>query len=65
MKIQIYDVAADLIRHLLDQVETQGSYSTTFDGKDDRGEPLSSGVYLVVLEEVGGREIRKFIIVRP
>jgi subtilase family serine protease len=64
VKVQIYDVSADLVRHLLDQVETQGSYSITFDSKDDRGEPLSSGVYLVVLQEPGGQEIRKFIVVR-
>jgi len=45
VKLQIYDVSGKLVRTLVDDVQTLGQYSITWDGTADSGREVSSGVY--------------------
>jgi hypothetical protein len=42
----IYDVSGKLVRTLVSEEQSEGYYSVTWNGKDDHGETVSSGVYL-------------------
>jgi hypothetical protein len=42
---RIYNAAGELVRTLIDEGMEQGSYSVVWDGRDDDGRDLASGVY--------------------
>jgi hypothetical protein len=44
--IRVYDVLGRLVRTLVSQSLKAGFHSVTWDGRDENGHPLSSGVYL-------------------
>ncbi len=43
--LEIYNTAGQKVRTLLRGHQTAGSHQTVFDGRDDRGQALSSGIY--------------------
>ncbi len=45
VKLLIYDSAGALVRTLMDSRVTSGSHSIEWDGKDDNGSALQSGIY--------------------
>jgi hypothetical protein len=52
--LRIYDIAGQVVKTLVDQTVTAGSYATTWDGTDQRLQPVASGTYVYRLE-VGDR----------
>jgi len=44
VSVKVYDVTGRLVRVLRDGVEPAGYHSVTWDGRDDRGESVASGV---------------------
>jgi flagellar hook assembly protein FlgD len=64
VRLQVFNVAGLEMRKVLDQSLTAGSYSAFWDGKDDTGAPLASGLYLVVLTEPGHMEIKKVVVLK-
>ena len=51
--IRVYDVQGRLVRQLVDSYLAAGRRSVTWDGKDDAGAPVASGVYFLRLEAGG------------
>ena len=47
--LKIYDIQGRLIRVLYDGNQTAGSYSLRWDGKDESGQNVSSGIYVYKL----------------
>lgn len=71
-KINIYTLSGGFVKNLIDD-EYTGSVSETepyessdfyWDGTNDRGKIVSSGIYLIVLELEGERVIEKVAVVR-
>lgn len=54
ISLRVYDVTGRQVRTLIDGFETEGRKSLVWDGRDDRGRQVASGVYYAVLlsEEV-------------
>lgn len=52
--IRIYSVTGTLVRTLVDRYHTPGPYSVRWDGRDERGGRLASGVYFYRLETSSG-----------
>jgi hypothetical protein len=52
-KVAVYDVNGRLIRTLVDRRESGGEQAVPWDGRDDRGAGVSTGVYFVRLESGG------------
>jgi hypothetical protein len=48
--LKIYSVLGELVRTLLDELESAGHYSVAWDGRDVRGEAVASGVYFYQLQ---------------
>jgi len=49
VSLRIYDLTGGLVRTLVDECQSPGFYTVRWDGKDDLGRKLSSGVYLYKL----------------
>jgi hypothetical protein len=66
VNLTIYDVAGDLVRSLVGEVQAPRArgYTVTWDGKDGRGDPVASGVYFYRLVGKEFSETRKMVIVR-
>ncbi|MGB6647354.1 MAG: FlgD immunoglobulin-like domain containing protein, partial [Bacteroidota bacterium] len=46
VKIEIYNVLGDLVKTLADQVFAPGTIAITWDGMDDNGTMVASGMYI-------------------
>ncbi len=46
VRLSVYNVKGQLVRSLVNTDQAAGRYRVVFDGRDDRGNPLSSGIYL-------------------
>ncbi|MBN2092165.1 DUF11 domain-containing protein [candidate division KSB1 bacterium] len=65
VKINIYNVAGELIKKQVDEsFTTEGIYTRRWDGKNADGNLVASGVYVCALESSAGHVTRKVIIVR-
>jgi flagellar hook assembly protein FlgD len=58
MSLVIHDVAGRVVRRLVDGVELEGSRSVVWDGTNDGGRPVPSGIYFCVMR-AGGYEARR------
>jgi serine protease AprX len=62
--LAIYDVSGRLVRRLVEGPRSPGQYSAAWDGLDDRGIAVASGVYYYTLSVDGSRAGRKIVLVR-
>ncbi len=61
VSLAIYDVGGRLVRSLVDGSQTPGNKSVTWDGKDSRGNTVSSGIYFYRLR-AGDKVITKKMV---
>jgi photosystem II stability/assembly factor-like uncharacterized protein len=64
LRLQVFDVAGRRVRTLVDEVRPAGRRSVAWDGTDDSGSSLPSGVYFYSFETGGERFVRKATIAR-
>lgn len=64
IKVEIYTLLGQRIRTLVSDFRAPGVYSILFDGRDHRGQPLSSGLYLCQLTADNFQQTIKFTLVR-
>ncbi len=63
MTVQIFTISGELVRRL---EGTSGQRMLTWDGRNDSGFPVSSGIYVLVADDGAGKRIRgRFAVVRP
>ena len=62
--ILIYDVRGRLVRTLRDGMTPAGSYGYSWDGRDDSGAPVSTGVYLIVAQADRARQTMKVMLLQ-
>jgi len=55
----IYDVLGDQIRKISPKVYTQGEFTFTWSGKDDDGNVMDSGTYIVVMKAGDKKEVKR------
>ena len=64
VRLTVYDVAGRRVRMLVDGPQTAGRKSATWDGRDDRGNAVGSGVYYCRLEAPGCEQSIKITVLR-
>jgi hypothetical protein len=64
VRLRIYDVAGHLVRTLVDAPQPGGVYTVTWDGKNDGGSSVASGVYFYRLQWNGRTESKKMVLLR-
>ena len=62
--IRVYDTAGRLVRTLLDGAVYSGRHQVRWDGKDQNGQQVATGLYFVRLESGQDRYTRKVMFVR-
>ncbi len=64
VSIEIFDVAGKTVRSLYQGVRKAGMYRVEWDGRDDNGQSLASGVYFYHLRGVKNSETRKMVLLK-
>ena len=64
VRLRVFDVSGRLVRTLVDGAVPGGMRSAAWDGCDDRGAPVASGVYFYRLEAPGYTQTRKTALVK-
>lgn len=64
VRIRVFDTAGHLVRTLVDAPQAKGAHRVTFDGRDDRGQQLASGVYLYRLDTALTTLSRKMVLLK-
>lgn len=63
-RLTVFDTAGRRVRTLVDGTESGGAHSVLFDGRDDNGRGLASGVYFYRLEAPGATKTRKMVLLK-
>jgi hypothetical protein len=61
VRIEVYDVGGRQVRSLVDRVVAAGVHEVLWDGRDRRGHPVASGVYLLRLDTERFEQTRKIV----
>jgi hypothetical protein len=64
IKLNVYDISGKHIKTLVDSEQNTGSYEILWDGKDNEGKIVSSGIYFTKLIAGSFAEIKKVILLK-
>jgi M6 family metalloprotease-like protein len=62
--LKIFNVRGQLVRTLVDEEKTRGVHSAIWDGKDEQGSEVSSGVYFYQLNLGDESEVKKMVLLK-
>jgi hypothetical protein len=64
VKITVYNLLGQRVRTLLDRKETRGHKKVLWDGKNERGESVSSGIYFYRIEARDFVQSKKMVLIK-
>jgi tetratricopeptide (TPR) repeat protein len=64
VSLVVYNLLGQRIRTLLDSPQPMGFHSVRWDGKDDQGQVVASGVYLYLMTTKQFRQVEKMLLLR-
>jgi hypothetical protein len=64
VSLVVYDILGRTVRHLADAFYAEGTHTIAFDGRDEHGASLASGVYLYRLNAPGFNHTRKMVLLK-
>jgi hypothetical protein len=64
VNLKIYDIKGNLVRNLVTGQHNSGLYEYTWDGKDNTGKQMGSGIYLYNLEYGDKTSYKKMILIK-
>ena len=64
LELAIYNTTGQKVRTLTRGAHDAGTYSIAWDGKDDRGTDLATGVYMLTLSTPSARALQKMLLLR-
>ena len=64
VSLAIYNIKGQRVRTLVNRVEGAGYYQVTWDGRDDTGREVASGVYLYRFASKALVETRRMVLIR-
>jgi hypothetical protein len=62
--LKIYNILGQIVRTLVDEPKQPGNYEVTWDGKDDKGKDVASGIYFCKLTVGSYQKIRKMVLLK-
>ncbi|MEW5702448.1 MAG: FlgD immunoglobulin-like domain containing protein [Candidatus Zixiibacteriota bacterium] len=62
--LDIYDILGRRVRTLVSEAQTAGEHEVTWDGTDDRGQAVSSGVYFCRLQTESHVDVRQMVLLK-
>ena len=64
MNLSIYDLNGKLVAELLNQHKNNGKYSITWEGNNQFGQPVPSGIYVVKLSLEESSKSAKLVLMK-
>lgn len=64
VSLTIYDICGRRVNRMLDETLSSGDYSTVWNGTDDSGHEVSSGVYFCHIAATGWADSRKLVFLK-
>jgi hypothetical protein len=64
VRIKIYNVAGELVRTLVDEMKNAGAYSIAWDGRNNAGSGVASGIYFYKMETRAFSQTKKMVVLR-
>jgi hypothetical protein len=64
VQLTIYNLAGQKIRTLVQAKQAAGTYRVTWDGCNQLGEPVNSGMYIYRLQTQEGVRVKKMLLLR-
>ena len=64
VRLRIYNTLGQVVRTLVHEVQPAGRYQVVWEGRDERGVAVASGVYLARLIYPGGVQARRLLLVK-
>ena len=64
VQLDLYNLRGERVRRLVDQVMSPGVHAVDWDGRDDGGQSVSSGAYLVQMRAGGAVTTRKVVLAK-
>lgn len=64
VSLRIFNILGQLVRTLVDDEMIPGNYQVIWDGKDDRGKEVASGIYFCKLKAGTYQKIRKMVLLK-
>jgi len=64
VRLEIYNVLGELVRTLVNEKQPPRYYTVRWNGKDEHGRPVASGVYLYSLRAGEFVQVRKMMLIR-
>src|SRR5262249_48072404 len=64
VQLSIFDVHGRLVRNLIDEQRPAGASTAEWNGRDNSGTQVATGVYFYVLEAGGSRYQRKMVLLK-
>jgi flagellar hook assembly protein FlgD len=64
VSLEVYNIVGKVIRTLINDVQSGGEQFVRWDGKDERGRSLESGVYLYKLAVNGVESTKKMSLLK-
>lgn len=62
--LKVYNILGQRVKTLVDEPKSPGIYYQTWDGKDEQGNKVSSGVYFYQLRAEGYNETKKMVLLK-
>ena len=62
--LSVYNILGQLVRTLVDEPKESGTFEVVWDGKDENGNDVASGVYLYRLAAGNFVQTRKMVLLR-
>ncbi|MCB9211854.1 MAG: gliding motility-associated C-terminal domain-containing protein, partial [Ignavibacteriales bacterium] len=64
VKLDIYNVNGEKIKTIINNYKQPGNYSIIWDGKNNKGEMVSSGIYYYRLIQINNSKTKKMILLQ-
>jgi hypothetical protein len=64
VNLSIYDISGRLVKTLVNQNQTFGIYSISWDGRDNKGRTVAQGVYFCHLKTDDFSDIKRLVLIR-
>ena len=64
VRLDVFDLAGQRIRSLVDDIQEPGAYEISWDGTDDRGVGVSAGIFLMKLRTGDATDVGKMLLLK-
>jgi len=64
VKIEVYNIKGQLVRNLVNERKTAGNYTVIWNGKDEQGKNVSSGIYFYRMQTKNYSSTKKMMLMK-